>query len=77
MCLKNLEIKDFIYANRLIRNLLDNNKLDACAKIFEGYNAKVENIESILKIDKINETKTIIPTQTKKKLAVLLAKHYT
>jgi hypothetical protein len=76
MCLKNLEIKDFIYANRLIRKLLDDNKLEECAELFRGYNAKVENIESILKIDKINETKTIIPTQIKKKLSTLLSKHY-
>ena len=74
MCLKNAEIKDFIYANRLIRKLLDNNKLDACANLFKGYNAKVENIESILKIDKINESKTIIPTIIKKRLAILLEK---
>lgn len=74
MCLKNLEIKDFIYANRLIRRLLQDDKLEDCANLFDKYGAKVENIESVLKIDKINETKTVIPTQIKKKLTQLLSK---
>ena len=33
----------------------------------------VENIESILKIDKINEAKSVLPTAVKKKLSKLLA----
>jgi hypothetical protein len=74
MCLKNLEIKDFIYANRLIRRLIHDDKLEDCANLFDKYGAKVENIESVLKIDKINETKTVIPTQIKKKLTQLLSK---
>ena len=71
-CLKNLEIKDFIFANRLIRQLIADEKVDECAALFEGYGAKVENIESILKIDKINETKTVLPTQVKKRLLQIL-----
>jgi DNA polymerase III delta prime subunit len=73
-CLKNMEIKDFIFANRLIRQMIADEKIEECAGLFSKYGAKVENIESILKIDKINETKTVIPTQVKKKLAQLLAK---
>ena len=71
-CLKNFEIKDFIFANRLIRQLMDDNKIEECANLFKGYNAKVENIESILKIDKINDTKTILATTTRKKLVQIL-----
>lgn len=71
-CLKNLEIKDFIFANRLIRQLIIDNKIDECAELFQGYGAKVENIESILKIDKINETKTVLPGPVKKRLLQLL-----
>ena len=56
-CLKNFEIKDFIYANGLIRNLIADEKYEECAQLFDGYNVTVENIESILKIDKINEAK--------------------
>lgn len=71
-CLKNFEIKDFIFANRLIRQLITKNKIDECATLFKGYNAKVENIESILKIDKINETKTVLPTIVRKRLVQIL-----
>jgi hypothetical protein len=72
-CLKNFEIKDFIFANELIRNLIADGKYEECAELFNGYNATVENIESILKIDKINEAKSILPTTVKKKLAKLLS----
>ena len=69
-----MEIKDFIFANRLIRQMIADEKIEECAGLFSKYGAKVENIESILKIDKKNETKTVIPTQIKKKLTQLLAK---
>lgn len=71
-CLKNFEIKDFIFANRLIRQLLDEEKVDECAALFKGYGAFVENIESILKIDKINEPKTILNTNVRKRLVQLM-----
>lgn len=71
-CLKSFEIKDFIYANRLIRQLIDDEKIDECANLFKGYDAYVENIESILKIDKINEPKTILNTNIRKKLVQIL-----
>lgn len=71
-CLKNLEIKDFIFANRLIRQLIEDNKINEIAELFKGYDAKVENIDSILKIDKITETKTVLPTIVKKKLTQLM-----
>jgi hypothetical protein len=70
-CLKNLEIKDFIFANKLVRNLLDDKKIKDIVDLFSGYNAKVENIESILKIDKITK-KTILTTSEKKELSKLL-----
>lgn len=68
VCLKNFGIKDFIFANRLIRQLLDDEKIQECVDLFAGYGAKVENVESILKIDKINEPKTILNSTIKKKL---------
>lgn len=73
-CLKNFKISDFIIANRLIRKLIVDNKITECANLFKKYSAKVENIESILKIDKINESKTTIPTQIKKKINEILNK---
>jgi hypothetical protein len=74
MCLKNFEIKDFLCANKLIKKLLEDGKIEECANLFNGYSATVENIESILKIDKINETKINLPSQIKKKLKMFLTK---
>lgn len=71
-CLKNLEIKDFIFANRLIRQLIADDKIDEIAELFKGYNAKAENIDSILKIDKITETKTVLASTVKKRLTQLM-----
>lgn len=72
-CLKNLEIKDFIFLNKLVKKLITNNKLKECTNLFKKYNMTVENLESVLKIDKINEAKTILPSQTKKILSKYLS----
>lgn len=74
ICLKNLGIDDFIFANKLIKNLLEDCKFEKCAEIFNGYDAKIENIESLLKIDKINTTKTSMPSNVKKKISKHLKK---
>lgn len=71
-CLKNLEIKDFIFANRLIRQLLAENKIEEIGKLFAGYGAKAENIDSILKIDKITGKKAGLSAPVKKELTRLL-----
>lgn len=68
----NLEITDFIYANKLVKHLIDDEKLEECANLFNDYGSKIKNIEAILKINKINETKTVLPTNIKKKLGQLL-----
>lgn len=74
VCLKNFEIDDFIMVNRLLRSLIQNDKPEICAELLSGYDAKIETIESILKIDKIYDTKSVIPSQTKKKISNLLSK---
>jgi len=71
-CLKNFEIGDFICANKLIKQMIADDRIGECAGLFKDYGAKVENIESILKIEKINETKTSLPTQVKKKFSQIL-----
>jgi len=70
--LKNMEINDFIQTNKLIKNLLQDGKIEECAKIFKEYDASADNIESMLKINKIIETKPALASQIKKKLSVLL-----
>jgi DNA polymerase III delta prime subunit len=73
-CLQNLEISDFIYINKLARTLIEEERYIECAKLFEKYNVTIDNIESLLKIDKINETKHVISSSIKKKLTKLLNK---
>ena len=75
-CLKNFDIKDFIFLNKLLRQLLDEGKVSECADLLEGYSLTVENIESILKIDKINETKSTLSSQVKKQLTKMLKKKH-
>jgi DNA polymerase III delta prime subunit len=72
VCLKNMEIMDFITANKLVKNLLADGKIIECADIFGGYGAKADNIESMLKINKISETKPVLASSIKKKLSILL-----
>lgn len=71
-CLKNLDVTDFIMLNKLIRKLLAENKIEECVELFRNYNIGIDGFESVLKIDKINDTKTILPTQTRKKIIQLL-----
>lgn len=71
-CLKNFEINDFIYANKLIKLLIEQDHISECADLFSGYGATVEVIESVLKIDKINETKTALQSVIKKKFNQIL-----
>lgn len=71
-CLKNFDINDFVNAHMLIKKLIEKDKLKECADLFKGYNVKIENIESILKIDKINDIKPVIPSDSKHKLSKLL-----
>jgi hypothetical protein len=70
--LSNFEINDFIFLNKLIKNLLDDGKIKECSELFKDYGINVNEIESILKIDKINSTKTVLPTNIKKKLKLLI-----
>lgn len=70
--LKNMEIDDFIMANKLIKNLIRDGKIAECAEIFDAYGATADNIESMLKINKIIETKPALAPAIKKKLSALL-----
>lgn len=71
--IKNMDIDDYIYAGKLVNDLLEKNKLDKCADILNGYCLNKDNVESLLKINKINCTKTNITTDIKNKLGKLMA----
>ena len=65
-CFQNMNIFDYIYTNKLIKKLIDNNEIEDCVKIFNNYNIKLEHIESLLKIDKITSTKNNLASKQKK-----------
>jgi hypothetical protein len=66
-CFDNMNIFDYIYINKIIRELINQEKIEECVKLMIGYNIKLEHIESLLKIDKIKNTKTSLTSKQKKK----------
>lgn len=65
-CFKNMTISDFMFAGKLMRGLLKNNKVDEYTKIMKKYNVKTEHLESLLRIDKIKNTKTSLSSKQKR-----------
>lgn len=59
-------IEDYIYMNRIVRKLVDDNRIKECAELFKGYNATLEPIEALLKIDKIAQVKSVLTNKQKK-----------
>ena len=64
-CFNNMNIDDYIYLNKLIKHFIDNNEIKECVKLMENYNIKLEHIESLLKIDKIENSKTCLTSKQK------------
>ena len=71
-CFKNKNIHDYIYINLIVRNLIDEGRMNDCVKLFEGYNVKLTNIESLLKVDKIKSSKTNLTSKQRKELSSFL-----
>ncbi|AYV84752.1 MAG: replication factor C large subunit [Hyperionvirus sp.] len=71
-CFKNKNIHDYIYINLIIRNLIGEGRIDDCVRLLEGYDVKLVNIESLLKVDKIKSSKTNLTSKQKKELLLYL-----
>lgn len=52
-CLVHKSVDDYLHMNHLITSLLLDDKIDSAVKLFDGYTMKKENIEALLKIDKL------------------------
>jgi hypothetical protein len=65
-CFKNMNIFDYIYMNKIVRRLIEDNNIKECVRLMKKYNIKLEYIESLLKIDKIKNTKTVLSSRQKK-----------
>lgn len=52
-CLVHKSVDDYLCMNHLITLLLMDDRLDSAVKLFDGYSLKKENIEALMKIDKL------------------------
>lgn len=69
--LTNMNIYDYININQIMKNLLSKNKIKECVELFDGYkDIDIEHIESLLKIDKIQSSKTNLPQKVKKEFTL-------
>jgi hypothetical protein len=57
-CFENMNIDDYIYINKLIRHFVSENNIKECVNLIKKYGIKLENIESLMKIDKIDSSKS-------------------
>ena len=64
-CFKTMNINDYIYINKIIRKLIMKNDIKKATVLLKGYNIKLEHVESLLKIDKIKNTKTSLTSKQK------------
>jgi DNA polymerase III delta prime subunit len=71
-CLNTMNIHDYIYINQIIRSMLNDGNNNECIRLFDGYNIKMEHIESLLKVDKIQSSKTNLAPKQKKELMIYL-----
>ena len=65
---KNMNINDYINLDKNIKGLIKIGDFDELNKLIEKYNLDISVIESVLKINKLNGEKFIIPNKTKKLL---------
>jgi hypothetical protein len=63
-----MTISDYVFASKMIKNLLEDDRIDECKEILEKYKLPAQGIIYILKIDKINGTKKDISKIIEKKV---------
>jgi len=72
--LKKASIYDFLYIASILKDLLAQNQFELIAKLMKPYRLSLKEIESIIKIDKIQKSKEKIPGKQKTILKDLLEK---
>ncbi len=71
--MKNKNIYDYIYMIKILRRLLDGGEIQRCAEILKSNDMELTDLESLLKIDKIKNSKTRpLTSKQKKELGKLL-----
>ncbi len=64
-CFNNMNIDDYVYLSKLVKHFISKNKIEECVKLLKNYNIKLEHIESLLKIDKIENSKNCLTAKQK------------
>jgi nucleoside-triphosphatase THEP1 len=64
----NMSIEDYLYFNKIFKNIIKSNDYKVCSDYLDKYNCNISNIETVLKIDKIDENKFTLSTKVKKKI---------
>ena len=78
-CFKNANIfpytiSDYIYLNKIVRKIIQDGDIKGCVKLLKSYNIGLETIASLLKIDKIKDTKTNLTSRQAKEFEKYLEK---
>lgn len=64
----NMNIYDYVYINHLVRKLISDNNIDECVRLFKSYDLTLDNIDKLLKIDKIKGSKIILTSKQKREI---------
>lgn len=56
-CWPNANIQDYIYMNKILRKMIKENNISDCVNLIKDYKITLSKLESLLKIDKITNTK--------------------
>lgn len=76
-CIINKDIIDYIYICKIVKQLIKQNKIEECSRLLKPHGIKLEHIESLLKIEKIQykndpitgrSTKMVLTSKQKKEL---------
>lgn len=69
---KQISVVDFLYISFIFKSLLERKDFETIANLVRPYRLKLNEIESIIKIDKINKDKNVLTGKQKKTLEALL-----
>jgi replication factor C subunit 1 len=69
---ENFTIMDFIYINKIIKHLLEIEDYEEIAKLLKPYDLNIEQIDSLLKIDKLKKPKYSLTAKQKNKIEYYL-----
>jgi len=65
-CFNNKNVEDYIYIDKIITKLIRERDKDGCKKKLELYGANIDDIDALLKINKIKKNEKIFTTKEKR-----------